>query len=76
MVLPKYKFILVYVTLNMFFDLSIYKAILNFIICLVWVLCRDWNTKWISAQEPRLMMGCKSLIKIVLDLGLVRPKLG
>ena len=32
--------------------------------------------KWISAQEPRLMMGYKSLINSALDLGLVRLNLG
>jgi hypothetical protein len=32
--------------------------------------------KWISAQELRLMMGYKSLIKIELGLTLVRLKLG
>jgi hypothetical protein len=32
--------------------------------------------KWISAQEPRLIMGYKSLIKNALGLGLVRLKLG
>jgi hypothetical protein len=32
--------------------------------------------KWISAQELRLMMGYKSLIKTALGLGLVRLKLG
>jgi hypothetical protein len=31
--------------------------------------------KWISAQEPRLMMGYKSLIKTALGLDLVRLKL-
>jgi hypothetical protein len=30
--------------------------------------------KWISAQEPRLMMRYKSLIKTALGLGLVRLK--
>jgi hypothetical protein len=32
--------------------------------------------KWISAQEPRLMMGYNSLIKTTLGLGLVRHKMG
>jgi hypothetical protein len=32
--------------------------------------------KWISAQEPRLMIRYKSLIKTALGLGLVRLKLG
>jgi hypothetical protein len=32
--------------------------------------------KYISAQEPRLMMGYKSLIKTTLGLGLVRLKRG
>jgi hypothetical protein len=32
--------------------------------------------KWISTQEPRLMMGYKILIKTILGLGLVRFKLG
>jgi hypothetical protein len=32
--------------------------------------------KWISAQESRLMMGYKSLIKTALDLGLITLKLG
>jgi hypothetical protein len=32
--------------------------------------------KWTSAQEPRLVLGYKSLIKTVLGLGLVKLKLG
>jgi hypothetical protein len=32
--------------------------------------------KWTSAQEPRLVLGYKSLIKTALGLGLVRLKLG
>jgi hypothetical protein len=31
--------------------------------------------KWTSAQEPRLVLGYKSLIKTTLALGLVRLKL-
>jgi hypothetical protein len=31
---------------------------------------------WISAQEPRLMMKYKSLIKTTLGLGLAKLKLG
>jgi hypothetical protein len=63
------------VTLNIFFDLSICKTIMNFTICLVLVLCRV-TCKWTSAQEPRLVLGYKSLIKNALGLGLVRLKLG
>jgi hypothetical protein len=32
--------------------------------------------KWTSAQEPRLVLGYKSLIKTTLGLSLVRLKLG
>jgi hypothetical protein len=32
--------------------------------------------KWTSAQEPRLVLGYKRLIKTALGLGLVRFKLG
>jgi hypothetical protein len=64
------------VTLNIFFDLSICKTILNFIICLVWVFMQGLTCKWTSAQEPRLILGYKSLIKTALGLGLVRLKLG
>jgi hypothetical protein len=32
--------------------------------------------KWTSAQEPRLVLEYKSLIKTALGLGLVRLKLG
>jgi hypothetical protein len=32
--------------------------------------------KWTSAQEPRLVLGYKSLIKTALGLGLVKLKLG
>jgi hypothetical protein len=32
--------------------------------------------KWTSTQEPRLVLGYKSLIKTTLDLDLVRLKLG
>jgi hypothetical protein len=32
--------------------------------------------KWTSAQEPRIVLGYKSLIKTALGLGLVKLKLG
>jgi hypothetical protein len=52
-----------FVTLNIFFDLSIYKTILNF------------TCKWTSAQKSRLVLEYKSLIKTVLGLGLEKLKL-
>jgi hypothetical protein len=63
------------VTLNIFFDLSICKIILNFTICFV-EFCAGLICKWTSAQEPRLVLGYKSLIKTALSLGLVKLKLG
>jgi hypothetical protein len=44
------------------------------LVCLSFV--QGLTYKCISAQESRLMMGYKSLIKIALSLGLVRLKLG
>jgi hypothetical protein len=37
---------------------------------------QELTCKWTSAQEPRLVLGYKILIKIALGLGLVRLKLG
>jgi hypothetical protein len=58
-----------------FFDLSIYKINLEFYNLSCLSIVQGLKCKWISAQEPRLMMRYKSLINIVLGLGLVRLKL-
>jgi hypothetical protein len=42
--------------------------------CLSFV--QELTCKWTSAQEPRLVLGDKSLIKTILGLGLVKHKLG
>jgi hypothetical protein len=42
--------------------------------CLSFV--QELTCKWMSAQEPRLVLGYKSLIKTALGLCLVRLKLG
>jgi hypothetical protein len=45
-----------------------------FVYCLSFV--QGLKYKWLSIQEPRLMMEYKSLIKTALGLSLVRLKLG
>jgi hypothetical protein len=64
------------VTLNIFFWFEDLQNNLEFynLPCLSFV--QGLKCKWISAQEPRLMMGYKSLIKTALGLDLVRLKLG
>jgi hypothetical protein len=64
------------VTLNIFFWFGDLQNNLEFynLSCLNFV---QWlKYKWISAQEPRLMMEYNDLIETALGLGLVRPKLG
>jgi hypothetical protein len=62
-----------HLTFFLFVDLQNNLEFYN-LACLSFV--QGLTCKWASAQEPRLVLGYKSLIKTTLGLGLVRHKLG